>query len=262
MPFFKEENSVEAADVVLKVVGDKTFRLTKPFWYTYCKDVNKRYRYEGDGVQINAHVDPATTDLASVPTFLWGVLASYGRQLLPALLHDQRCEDVRKALKCCRFRMRSQADHEFHRALRDVGVGRMRRRVFWVGVALGKYWAYGRARCLLLLLPHVLIGLAGLAGLVASLLGFHWFGVEAREFGLVLGASLAASVFWWRDWRLPVVAILAGSLLIPVMIFTYGAACIVFFTDGAECVFRWVRNKVAPDRRPRGEWPNTVEAVA
>jgi hypothetical protein len=32
------------------------------------------------------------TDLASVPPFLWGVIASYGHHTLPAILHDVLCD--------------------------------------------------------------------------------------------------------------------------------------------------------------------------
>lgn len=123
----------------------------------------------------------------------------------------------------------------------------MRRRVFWVGVALGKYLAHGRARGALLLLPHIVIGMGALVGMVASMLGWHWFGWKTRQFAIVLGASLVASVFWWRDWRLPVVAILAGPLLIAAMLVSYGAESMVFITDGAEHAFRIIGRTVTPE---------------
>jgi hypothetical protein len=105
--------------------------------------------------------------------------------------------------------------------------------VFWAGVAAQKYAAYGRLRCALLGL-HIGVGISALVGLVLSVFGRHWLGLDAREFGIVLGLALIASVGWWRDWSLPVVAILAGPLLAAVTVFTYVVVIVVFFTDGVE----------------------------
>ena len=51
-------------------------------------------RPETERVRVPAHdidapaVGDNATDLASVPTFLWGLIASYGRQTSAALLHE------------------------------------------------------------------------------------------------------------------------------------------------------------------------------
>lgn len=237
MPFYSNEECTEPAQVTLRTAGHKTFQVTSSFWYRFPEGFAKKYLPDSRAVEVLEHKGKDTTDLASVPSFLWGVLASYGPQLLPALLHDQRCEDVRKAKKRGRrglFLMRSKADYEFRKALADVGVGRVRRRVFWAGVALGKYAHYGRVRGLLLLAPHLAIGMAAMTGVVLSLFGVDWFGWDTRDLGIVLGAAVIASAAWWRDWSLPVVAILAGLLLAALIVFTYAVMAVVFFTDGVE----------------------------
>lgn len=237
MPFYSNEECTEPARVTLRTAGHKTFQITSSFWYRYPESFTTKYLPGTEAVEVRAHQGKDTTDLASVPSFLWGVLASYGPQLLPALLHDQRCEDVRRAKRNGErglFLMRSKADYEFRKALADVGVGRVRRRVFWAGVALGKYARHGRARGLLLLAPHLAIGMAAMTGVVLSLFGVDWFGWDTRDLGIVLGAALIASAAWWRDWSLPVVAILAGPLLAALVVFTYAVMAVVFFTDGAE----------------------------
>lgn len=236
MPFYRDHKCKDPAQVVLRTAGHKTFQITSSFWYQYPEGFSKKYRNGGTGVEVRTHRGKATTDLASVPSFLWGVLASYGPQLLPALLHDQRCEDIREAKLQGQhglFRMRSKADYEFRKALADVGVGRVRRRVFWAGVAAGKYAGYGRFRCALLAL-HIGTGIGALCGLVLSRFGVHWFDWDTRDFGIVLALALIASAGWWRDWSLPVVAILAGPLLAAVVVFTYAVMFVVFFTDGVE----------------------------
>ncbi|GGM75184.1 hypothetical protein GCM10011609_08910 [Lentzea pudingi] len=236
MPFFSSKQCTEPAQAALKVLGDKTFQITSSFWYRIPAGFTKKYLPDSPLIEVRAHQGKATTDLASVPSFLWGVLASYGPHLMPALLHDQRCEDVRIAKKAGEgnpFLLRSKADYEFRKALAEAGVGRVRRRVFWAGVAFGKYLSYGRGRGLLLA-PHVVIGMAAQVGLLLSLFGVRWMDREPRDFAVVLGLALLASAAWWRDWSLPFVAILAGPLLVSLIVFTYVVTIIVFFTDGAE----------------------------
>jgi len=118
-----------------------------------------------------------STDLATVPDFLWGILAPYGRQLRPALLHDHRLdvadglvpEDAgnrgadgrpvpsgRKPVQ-----IREEADYLFREALRAEGVGVVRSWLFWVGVSFGRFLQYARIRGLVLGL------LAGLASVLA-----------------------------------------------------------------------------------------------
>jgi hypothetical protein len=79
------------------------------------------------------------TDLATVPPFLWGVVASYGRQTLPAILHDMLC--YASALpgqpRPYRRRARRVADALFRSTLADSGSGVVRRWLMWTGVRLG-----------------------------------------------------------------------------------------------------------------------------
>lgn len=83
------------------------------------------------------HVVPAgfVTDLASVPAVLWGVIASYGRQTLPAVLHDLLYEAARSAPRATRARrLRREADTLFRVTLRATGAGPVRQWLMWAGV--------------------------------------------------------------------------------------------------------------------------------
>lgn len=77
-----------------------------------------------------------TTDLASVPSFLWGVIASYGRQTLPALVHDHLCAVAHAQPGPRRRRTRREADRLFRTMLAASGSGVLRRWLMWSAVRL------------------------------------------------------------------------------------------------------------------------------
>lgn len=151
-----------------------------------------------------------TTDLASVPGFLWGILAPYGRHLRPALLHDHRCavaegvlpEDADNRDAAGRpmppgrtgVQVRTEADDLFREALRSEGVGPARSWMFWTGVCFGRFWLYARWRAL---------GLGGLA-LAVALLVLHALAVAVGGGPPGVDGWLSDRGFWTV---LPVVAL-------------------------------------------------------
>jgi Protein of unknown function (DUF1353) len=95
-------------------------------------------------------VDP--TDLASVPPFMWGILASYGDYTMPALLHDTLCEAAAKAGGGAGRRLRREADGLFRRMLKceaNVGIGT--RWMMWAAVRLFASKVVGAAALLMAL---------------------------------------------------------------------------------------------------------------
>ncbi|WP_448630528.1 DUF1353 domain-containing protein [Cellulomonas soli] len=137
------------------------------------------------------------TDLASVPMFLWGVIASYGRQTLPALLHDRLCWAAQQPDQPAPYRRRArrQADDQFRRTLRASGSGLIRRWLMWAAVRV-----FGRPPVLVsfaLLVLGVLalpfVGVGWTPALVAVLVG----GVG------VLALAVAGAV---EQDRVPVIA--------------------------------------------------------
>lgn len=83
------------------------------------------------------------TDLASVPPFLWGLIASYGTHTMPAILHDVQWDSAR-ATADARHRalLRRRADALFRKTLRDhAHLGVATRWLMWGGVRLfGSVW--------------------------------------------------------------------------------------------------------------------------
>ena len=128
MPFLKLEGEGPGdPEVVLKQVGPNAFQLLHGF----------RYEVPPDGVVyvVPAHdqnrppSDPNnSTDLASVPFWLWWFVASYGLHTRAALLHDQLV-DVKQI-------DRVEADRVFRLALEESKVRWMRRWLMWTAVSM------------------------------------------------------------------------------------------------------------------------------
>ncbi len=205
-----------------------------------------------------------STDLASVPPLLWGLLASYGRQLRAALVHDRLCDlvnhepDPRRAQ-----RQRRRADDIFREAMRDPGngsaedsndrVGWFRSWLLWAGVSYGRYWRFWRLRAALLAV-HVLVGVLAV-DLAAGLPLLHlvhapqpWDNAALlRVWALALLLSLA----WFRDWRMPLIGLLTGPLIVPVLFVTFVAQIVLGFPD-------WLLHLVSPSREPGGNFGPTI----
>lgn len=102
-----------------------------------------------------------TTDFASVPTFLWGLIASYGKQTLPAILHDF---DSGRAHT---FERRREADERFRLALIDEGVPRLRATVMWAAVGLATFRTLDKKRAPRFI-TQLAFGVLALLGAVAG----------------------------------------------------------------------------------------------
>lgn len=127
------------------------------------------------------------TDLATVPTILWGVVASYGRQTLPAIIHDQLCVVSREGGPPSAFthRARREADQVFLETLAQSGTGPVRRWLMWTGVRFGGHpVVLALFGALLVAVPVALLVASTLAILVlgivllAFLVGVVMAGVE------------------------------------------------------------------------------------
>ena len=138
MPFLKLEGEGPGdPEVLLKQVGPNSFQLLHGF----------RYQVPPDGVVyvVPAH-DPDrspkepnnSTDLASVPFWLWWFVASYGLHTRAALLHDHLV-DVKDI-------DRVEADRVFRLALEESKVRWMRRWLMWAAVSVATMALKARAR--------------------------------------------------------------------------------------------------------------------
>jgi hypothetical protein len=237
--------------IQLRVIGDKYFQLINGFAYI---------AENQEVVEVPPH-DPgnllARTDLASVPRLLWGIFPSYGRQLRAALMHDHLCDlvnayppDQRKAAAAKRRR----ADELFREAMRNPKIGQVqapkfrvpwfRSWLFWAGVSFGRVWKFHKLGGILLT-AHVLLGVVALyvltwivpirwvQGLVPFELGNHRLG-----YGAIYLALIVLSFLWVGNARVPIIGLLVGPVLVPVLAVTAVAQALIGVPDGVNKFFR------------------------
>ena len=137
MPFQVSVDDPTRPQPELRVLDRKFFQLVGEFVYVH-----------GETVVTVPGCAPMPcllrTDLASIPAPLQGLLTPYGRQLLPAIMHDDLCKRA-SAQGQEGNALRRRADELFRLALLDEGVGPFRSRIFWVGVEVGRFGASPRS---------------------------------------------------------------------------------------------------------------------
>jgi hypothetical protein len=199
MPF-----SVPESGVLLELSTPREFVLQSQFIYTPSPPI-RLHRVQLD-VQLNAPiVVPAkeTTDLASVPPILWGLIASYGRHTLPALMHDHLCDiaDEKSESGENWSHWRARADEAFHSALRDPEGGfgltspPWRAVMLWAGVAVGRQFKTARWQGIGIVLASVL-------GWAALCILTPWVRGMLRPLTAWLGT------YWWVPASIGVVFLL------------------------------------------------------
>lgn len=207
--FYAAQGSLDDADIELKVKGFTTFQVVKPFVYVdKLQDVWPILPNEGD----------ETTDLASVPPWLWGLIASYGRQLAPALMHDYYCSVAKKAklsangdkqqIKAA-YDNRHATDLRFREALRIKGVAWFRSNVFWAAVTFDRYKSFKLPIAIVMIIQAVAVAV-GVVGAIGVWL-FHWTRTEIwpAKVELPHTSSVVGHPWFW-------LVIAAGGLIISV----------------------------------------------
>ena len=173
---------------------------------------------DGSRTDIPAHdvTRPATdphnaTDLASVPPFLWGLVASYGHQTLPAILHDALSARADEAAPAQQFGVRWAADGAFRVALREAGVTTLRATTMWAEVSMQRWIRFRPARGGVMVAQVVLGALAIIAGFVLAALGHPlWLLIDLAPAVLALG--------WTRDAPVVIAASYLGALYSPLLV--------------------------------------------
>lgn len=153
------------SELVVEEAPDRNWRLVEPL------------RYQGRDEPFEVPRD-FETDFASVPRVLWSLIPTYGRYTKAAVLHDYLCRKSAEG----EFN-RCDADGIFRRAMRELGVGLVRRRMMWAAVR----WAGGLEKCSL--------GDAALV-LLITLLAFPLVIPAIVTFLFLLVLWLADLLFW------------------------------------------------------------------
>lgn len=158
------------------------------------------------------------TDLASVPVVFWSLIASYGRQTAPAVVHDSECWRVRQLElpAADALARRERIDRSFRLGLRELGVAPFRAWLMWTFVSFERYQKHSIRR----FIGMLALGLLGLAlvvvGTVLAVSG-------APAAAVVLALPLATSAVAGRHWRLLMWASYAGALMLPIVVLQVAA---------------------------------------
>ncbi|MGR2752886.1 DUF1353 domain-containing protein [Agromyces arachidis] len=201
MPFLREDGApLDELELAQRPAAGYRFELRAPIVYVD-DETGRRYRAPAAG---EAPLPAGITDLASVPTPLWGFIASYGRQSAPAVLHD--AQSLAAAALGDRGRalvQRRDDDLVFRRALIEQGVPRLRAWLMWAWVSADRERTYAGAAGWLLLGQVGLGVLAVAASVVLAVLAGPWW--------LALALAPAAAALPWRE-RAPLLLVLTYPL--------------------------------------------------
>lgn len=240
MPFLADDGAPLAELGLAQRPADASrFELTAAFAYLD-PETGRRYRvparHEASLRQGHDGASPLTglsTDLASVPTPLWGMIASYGRQSAPAVLHDARSReaaalgDPRAALV-----QRRDDDRVFRTALREQGVPRLRSQLMWAWVSADREREFGGVRGGLLVAQAVLGAVALVAASVAACWNPWWLVVWPVVALAVLVHGRLAGLVATLTFSLAVLGPLVVVQLLALLPFRLVEALVEFVTGG------------------------------
>jgi hypothetical protein len=152
-----------------------------------------------------------STDFATIPHSLWSVIAPFGQVSLPAIVHDQECQDARNMVprRSAKARLfRARADARFHRGLLERGVPRFRAAMMWAGVSLGRYWDHGGHVQRFVMLCQLVAGYAAIA----------WGAFHVGEWGgwAAIAAPAVAAAAWWRSAPAMLLAQYPGLIILAI----------------------------------------------
>jgi uncharacterized protein DUF1353 len=138
------------------------------------------------------------TDLASIPPFLWGLIPSYGRHTMPAILHDVRCDAAHAAVagpggRAHSAYLRRKADQQFRHTLKThASQGLVTRYVIWSAVRMFGFKP---------------LGIAVVAGVLVSMLHL------SSDVFVAVSALLNQVTIWpWLSWLDAIPQVIAWTL--------------------------------------------------
>ena len=223
MPFIDDEgNLLRSVELGQVPIMAPTFQLRKRIGY-YAPGRESEVTWAPVHVPDDHPDSMQRTDLASVPAIFWSLIASYGRQTAPAVIHDSECARVLLAQRSGEYSAaealsdRERVDLAFRLGLRELGVAPFRAWIMWTFVSFERYAKHSAPRFAGILLLATL-GLVLVAGSpVALALGAPWIAAA------MLVTPLVTSLIVQKHWKLLVWASYAGALLLPVAVFQIAA---------------------------------------
>ena len=226
MPFLGESDTTDPK-VEIRQVGPNAFQLMKGFRYREPGTNEPTYVVKPHDLTRGPE-NRNSTDLASVPPYLWWFVASHGRHTRPAVMHDQLIfgDD------------REDADRLFRVSLEEVGVSFLRRWLMWLAVSLATTWEVAKRR-LVGFVTHLVLFFAALV--------FVWVG----QIHWSIPAALGVLGFGWgfRIWPLSV----AGVLIVgPATVMVWLTIGVVWLVDGVAFIIGRMMGTNPPSPTAKG----------
>ena len=198
---------------ILRQIGPKAFQLVEPFRYLHPSGPPGGYVVPAHDPDRGPEAGNAS-DLASVPPFLWWLMASYGQHTLAALLHDHligRPDIVERV----------EADTLFRDGMGDLGVALVRRWALWAAVSVGTLFTRSVVAGLLLV-GHIVVVIAlALAALLAVTGVAPWMPLTA----------VAAVVLWGWRWRVALIVVAGVVVVIPATLVVWATIVVTFVIE-------------------------------
>jgi hypothetical protein len=227
-------------EIVLRQIGPNAFQLMEGFRYRMPEgQAPAEYTVPQHHFDLPPDQGDNSTDLASVPQWLWWFIASYGRHTRPALLHDYLV-DQPNIVK------RRGADHAFRVALDESGVGFVRSWLMWTAVSFATWLRTGWLRLALVIFALYFAAFAAsiiywVSGGSWSWLG-NWAWLGAHPWAPTLAIGLAGFL-WGHRWPF---TILAVAVLLAPTVYAWAATLLVNLIDYVIARLRWVRSPGQP----------------
>ena len=224
MPFIDSHGApLDGVELLYRPASVRLFQLEQGFAWIDPRDGSRT------GIPAHDLSRPATdsnnsTDLASVPPFLWGLVASYGHQTLPAILHDALSDRADQAPPAQQLAVRRAADDAFRVALGESGVAPLRVAAMWAVVSIQRYVRFRPPLGALLVAQVVLGALAVIAAVLLGLLGHPLL--------LLIGLAPALlGLLWCRTAAVPITGSYLGALYSPLIVSAALASAIEYLID-------------------------------
>lgn len=243
MPFY-DEHGDPLDRIYLVQRSPRHFQLLRPISFL------ETGQPESQCVEIPAHdpdlpaVGDNQTDLASVPPFLWGLIASYGRQTAAALLHDHLSAEARHGDPATRIARRRVADRLFGAALLDSGISLLRMLIMRSFVSVQKYVEFRRWQASAMI-GHAVLAVAFVYALVGAVAGLWMTPLGASPWLLLLVLLPAVTaVAWWHDAVTMIVIVYAGVVFAPFILGAVVAQFVLLLAEGIVWLLAGLRGPV------------------
>lgn len=219
MPFITADGSrLETVELGQVPLASPTFQVRKKFgWHEEGADASTAVWVTPP--RATSRPGPGErTDLASVPAVFWSLIASYGRQTAPAVVHDSECWKIKVDHKegtidsKGALARRLIADRNFRLGLRELDVAPFRAWLMWTFVSFERYQKHAIAK----FLGMLALAFFGFAVIVFAPIAVLTLGWPLWTAGALLVLPLVTSLIAAPRWLELVWLSYAGALLFPV----------------------------------------------